>query len=417
MKSINITRKKGVLFLLGIFFCMAAIYLMIVRLKFIEYSSGDLYQDYFAAKHLLNHESIYSDITHPNYHPPLAAFLVAPLILLPYWYACLLWSIITVFLYFTSGWFVFKELDIRIPYYYMMVIIGYSLCWYPFQANIALGQWSILIGTCMVIGWISLRHQKDFLAGVVLGLSCLIKLYPGLIIIYLLLTKRWKALVTMISVVLVGFLIMGIILGPREIIYYFTTIVPRDVNAFIAFPGNYSILGILEIFFSDGAWVRPIFISPIPINLLTLVLDIGVFIILVRLMLHLPINKDNNDIKYALTIITMFFISPLSWQHMLTILILPIGILLMKIPSQVMKYKYGYSLALFVIVLLSIPDIEVGLLLIRFYYPNRIPWFSGLLFLAYDISLLILGILLLRSRRTEFEEFANNSTRQEILYP
>lgn len=311
MKSINITRKKGVLFLLGIFFCMAAIYLMIVRLKFIEYSSGDLYQDYFAAKHLLNHESIYSDITHPNYHPPLAAFLVAPLILLPYWYACLLWSIITVFLYFTSGWFVFKELDIRIPYYYMMVIIGYSLCWYPFQANIALGQWSILIGTCMVIGWISLRHQKDFLAGVVLGLSCLIKLYPGLIIIYLLLTKRWKALVTMISVVLVGFLIMGIILGPREIIYYFTTIVPRDVNAFIAFPGNYSILGILEIFFSDGAWVRPIFISPIPINLLTLVLDIGVFIILVRLMLHLPINKDNNDIKYALTIITMFFISPL----------------------------------------------------------------------------------------------------------
>lgn len=402
---------------MGVLLCFSAIYLMIVRLKFIEYSSGDLYQDYFAAKHLLNHESIYSDITPQNYHPPLAAFLFAPLALLPYGYACLTWSIITIFLYFTSGWLVLKELEIHLPYYYLLVIVGYSLCWYPFQANIALGQWSILIGTCLVIGWICLRHQKDFLAGVVLGLSCLIKLYPGLIIIYLLLTKRWKALVTMLSVVLVGFLIMGIILGPNEIIYYFTTIVPRDVNAFIAFPGNYSILGILEIFFVDGGWVKPIFISPIPINLLALVLDLGVLIFFVRLMLQLPINKDNNDIKYAITIIAMFFISPLSWQHMLTILILPIGILLMQIPSQGMKFKYRYSLALFVIVLLSIPDIEVGRFLIRLYAPNRIPWFSGLSFLAYDLGLLILCILLLRLRRTEFGDFTDNSIRQGVLYP
>jgi len=417
VKSTNITIKKGVILLLGVLLCISAIYLLIIRLKFIEYSSGDLYQDYFAAKHLLNHESIYSDITHQNYHPPLAAFLFAPLALLPYWYACLTWSIITIFLYFTSGWLVLKELDFRLPYYYLLVIIGYSLCWYPFQANIALGQWSILIGTCLVIGWICLRHQKNFFAGVILGLSCLIKLFPGLIIIYLILTKRWKALVTMISVVLIGFLVMGIILGPSEIIYYFTMIVPRDVNAFIAFPGNYSILGIFEIFFWDGAWVKPIFISPIPINLIALVLDIGVLIILIRLMLHLPINTDNDDIKYALTIITMFFISPLSWQHMLTILILPISIILMKMPSQVMKHKYGYSLALFGIVLLSIPDIEVGRFLIRLYDPNRIPWLSGLLFLAYDLGLLILCILLLRLRRTEYGDFTDNSIRQGVLYP
>ena len=390
--------KKAALVVIGLLFCIGAVYLINVRLRYLEYSSVDLQQDYYAANHLVNHESIYSDTEYLNYHPPIAAVLLVPLSYLPYKDAAIIWTVLSIILYTISGWLVFRELKIHLPREYLLIFFGFSFSWHPFLMNIGLGQWSIVIGFFIVLCWICLRHDRNILAGIILGLACLIKFYPGLLIVYMLLMKRWKALVTTILVVMLGTIIIALVVGPKEVVYYFTTILPSDTNRYSTSPENYSILGILGKFFAGGYLIEPIFISPISINLLAIILDIGVLIILVRTMLNLPIDKDSNDVKFALSLIAMLFISPVFWQHNLTILTIPIFILLMKIVNESFHMKYGYGLVLFGIILLSLPDIPIGRFLIELTYPDRLPWYLGFVFLFYDLGLLILWLLLHWSR-------------------
>ncbi len=300
MKEKHPIIKRGIITLVGISFCIAAIYLIGTRIAFIEYSTEDLQQDYFAAKHFVNHESIYSDLVYANYHPPLTALLLVPLSFLLYKDVVIIWTLLSIILYLITWWLLYKELKIHFPLEYALVFLGFILCWHPFLLNIGLGQWSILIGFCIVICWLCLRHDRNILAGIFLGLACLIKLTPGLLIVYLLFTKRWKTLVTSILVIIVGTLISVLILGPKEVTYYFTSVLPRNTSIFNTYPQNYSILGFLGKFFVNGDWVKPIIISPIPINIVALILDIVMLIILIKIMHRLPNDTDNNDIKFSL---------------------------------------------------------------------------------------------------------------------
>jgi hypothetical protein len=403
MKEKYSTIKRGIISLIGVSFCIAAIYLLNIRITSLEYSSEDLQQDYIAARHLVNHESIYSDIEHANYHPPLTAILLWPLSFLSYKEVIIIWTLLSIILYFITWWLIFKELNIHLPLEYLLVFLGFSFCWHPFLLNIGLGQWSILIGFCIAICWICLRHDKNLLAGIILGLACLIRLTPGLLIVYLLFSKRWKTMVTTILVVIVGTLILALIIGPEEVIYYFTTVIPHDTSIFNTYPQNYSILGFLGKYFVNGDWVKPIIISPIPINFLALILDIVMLIILIRMLNRLPNDKENNDIKFVLTIIAMFFISPVSWQHNLVLLTIPICIILKKIMNKSFNIKYGYGLIIFGIILLSLPDIQIDRILMNLTLPNRLPWYLGIGFLFYDVGLIILWFLLLPSRKAEGE--------------
>jgi len=205
----------------------------------------------------------------------------------------------------------------------------------------------------------------------------------------------------------VGIIILTFILGPEEVIYYFTTVIPRDTSIYNTFPQNYSILGILGKFFVNGEWVNPIFISPIPINIVALILDIVVLIILIRTMHLLQNDKDNNDINFVLPIVAMFFISPISWQHNLTILTIPICLLLKKIMNKSFNNKFGYGLIILVVFLLSLPDVQIDRLLISLVLPDRLPWYLGIGFLFYDVGLIILWFLLLPSRKAVVANIAN----------
>jgi hypothetical protein len=395
--------KKGRILAVGISFCIIAIYLLLGRINFFEYSSVDLQQDYYAAKHILNHESIYSDELYINNHPPATAIILVPLSFFPYKVAGIIWTLLSIVLYLYTGWLVINELNLHLPIEYIFVVIGFGLCWHPFLIHIGQGQWSILIGFCLAVCWISLRHDRNILAGVVLGLACLIKLFPGLLLLYMLFTKRLKAMVTTLLVIIFGTIITGIIVNPKDIIYYFTTVISYDTNMYSITPTNYSASGILSKFFSNsyGNWVTPIFISPIPIHWLTLIVDIILIFYLLIILRRHQNNQNYKDIIFSLFIISMLFISPVSWQHSLTVLILPVFIIYSNMKNRTLGSKYVYSLAILGLILLSIPDIQFDIFLIGLTFPDRLPWYFGIGFLYYDVGLVILYWLLLRSRKVE----------------
>lgn len=52
---------------------------------------------------------------------------------------------------------------------------------------------SELIAFLYVLCWVFLRRGNDAAAGIMAGLACTLKLYPGLLVVFLLLARRWRA--------------------------------------------------------------------------------------------------------------------------------------------------------------------------------------------------------------------------------
>lgn len=77
------------------------------------------------------------------------------------------------------------------------VLLGFALLWFPHLSQSMNGQFSTAILALVLVGWRSLRDGRDDFGGVALGAATAMKLFPGLLGIYLLATCRYRALPAM----------------------------------------------------------------------------------------------------------------------------------------------------------------------------------------------------------------------------
>ncbi len=408
--------------------------------------SSDFTQDYLAAQALRAGISIYTDFTNypilpqdypqaalfatpeqvNNFHPPFMALLFWPLTFLPYDVAITLWNILSIVCYLGVGAIIGRELYIKLARHQFILLLGLALCWYPFAAHIALGQISLQLILSLIGCWALLRHGRPRLAGVLLGFACLLKLFPGLIVAFLLfiglrnllrslpyaqapndlnllqliqqLTLRrvlanlrephWQAATTAIVVIAAGTLLVLLTVGRADMLHYSREAVPQQLEAFRAFVINHALAGPINRLLTDGPWVRPIVVAPLVAGLLNTLGRLTVLAIIAYQVWRLPATRRGDDIAFSLAFIAMLLISPLTWQHVFPVLALPFGLLLKPLLE-------GYSLRKLVwyllpLLMLSLPDIEIARALMAYYEPYRMPWYTSLLLLVPFMSLLLL---------------------------
>jgi hypothetical protein len=376
--------------------------LVTIRLINVTSTGYDFRQDYLAAQHLLAGNSIYSDFQPENNHPPFAALIFIPFALLTFNIAILLWSILSIFLYVLSAWIVLNELNIRLSTEWKVALLGIGLAWYPFQGHIALGQLSLLIVLCLIGCWALLRRKNEYAAGFLLGFACLIKLFPIVIFLYLLLQKRWRSILSAVFVIVIGSLLTWAAAGTQDILHYFQVIAPKNANDYYTFPVNVSLAGVISRLFVDGQWVRPIVSSKITATLLISAANLGIILILACVILRAPRGSIADDMAFAMTCIAMLLLSPITWAHIFPILIMPMGVLLKIIIGQPKQsLQLGSLVAL---VMVSLPDVDIGYGLMQHYDPYRIPWFAGIMLAIPTIGLILLWVLLFLVRKFDMTQ-------------
>jgi hypothetical protein len=397
----SVSIRKLVIGTIGVILCSTGIFLLIFRIPYLEVNSADFKQDYYAAQKLLSGQSIYSDQSHGNNHPPFVAVLITPFAFLSYKNAIILWSIISVILYCLIGWIVVNELNIDLSIEWKLIITGLALCWYQFHAHIALGQLSILISFLMIGAWVLMRQNKEIAAGVLIGLAISIKLFPGLILIYLVIKQRWRCALSAISTVFVLCALVIMWTGIDDFIWFFTEVTPKNAEAWVTFPPNISIGGSVAKFFLDGPWVQPIINSPESAQALTLGLTIILLIFLVNQIHKMPKSVEGTDIAFSINVLAMIIVSPIAWQHSFPLLALPLGILLARLQRE--PHIPTLRVMLLIVLMISLPDYEIGRALMAFYAPYRMPWYAALIFLIPTMSLLIIWPLVVRTGVKSFE--------------
>lgn len=351
---------------------------------------SDFYPYYQAGELIRAKKPIY---TFPNNNQtPTTCMIFVPLTFLSIKSAALLWISLTSICYFWIGIIILLELRISLTFYWGFFLFSLALCWYPFLINITLGQISNLISLLIILAWLFLRQKKDIGAGILLGIACLLKLFPGIFLIYLFLRKKWMALGVMIVTILVGFLLTLLVVDLKDIVYYFINFVTRQSSIWSGFPLNLSLNSIIQTLFIGNSQFSPqltplIYSKPVTI-ILTLILDLTIVILLLRQLIILPTTTHGDNIAFNYCIICMLLLSPIAWQHYYTILLLPLGYVF-KLFLQYKNLRF-FRLGLLSFLFLSLPSQEIASFIIQFFPSSILPWYT-----VFIIKIPILGIFLL----------------------
>lgn len=219
-------------------------------------AGGDLDQDYCAAKALLKGQSIYSDLNGlcntavernrtdvENFHPPITVLFLLPFVLadVSIQHTFIAWGILMMLIYTTIVFLSLREFEIA-PHL-RLVLLGFALLWFPQISQSMNGQFSTVVLGFVFLGWRMQRIHKDALSGVALGVAIAVKLFPGLLAIYLLLTRRFRAFAALTATFLLLQGLMLAVVGRADFVHYYASVLPEDSKRFMPYAMNQSFTG------------------------------------------------------------------------------------------------------------------------------------------------------------------------------
>jgi len=372
-----------------------------------NYRNGgsDFTQDYIAANSLRDGNSLYGeDVTRlaneilgfdevPNFHPPFNALLFLPLSILTYKTAYIVLGAISIILLLLINYLIVRGLEFSGEWFLNITI--FTLFWYPVIYCLGIGQSSMIIAACLIGGWFCLRSEKEYVAGFLFAIATLMKLFPGLVLLYLVMSKNWRSFLAMIFFIILGLSVTALVVGLEDMWTYAIIIISKDVDEWGGFVLNHSVSGIITRSFGEHTgWTEPLIQIPHINSLLIIFLNSAILIYTILKMRVMAIKKELSDYVFSLTIVAMLLLSPITWGHIFPVLILPIGLLLREYLNEPSSRKL--RLLLIILFLLSLPDVLIARGLMAIHHPFRMPWYSMLLTLGPGAGLLFMWVVFCR---------------------
>ena len=367
--------------------------------------SSDFVQDYISANSLRKGVSLYGEEIKklenemlgfngpPRFHPPFNAILFSPFAFLSYRNAFMVLDIISLILLLLINQLVVRGLELNKEWFVNLTC--FSLYWYPVFYCLGTGQSSMIIAACLIGGWFCLRRKKEYVAGFLFAIATLMKLFPGLVLLYLLISKNWRAFFTTIFFIVLGLSVTTLVVGLDDMQTYSNIMIGRFANEWSGFVLNHSLNGVITRLFGErSAWTEPLIQLPHINSLLIIFFNSAILIYTILKIRVMAIKKELADHAFGLTIVAMLLLSPITWGHIFPVLILPLSILLRDYIRDHSPRKL--RILLFIILLLSLPDVLIARGLMAIHHPFRMPWYSMLLTLGPSTGIMILWIVLTR---------------------
>jgi hypothetical protein len=308
----------------------------------------DFAQDWASARNLLEGHPVYRDqgealeeylglrpdksnpayrfVLKYNAHPPSSVLLVVPLASMDYADAFLAWNLISLALLAVCIFVIVRQLHLRVTV--LGLLVGWTLLIFcnPFRHQMTQGQLNMVLLALIVGGWALERSDRPVLAGVLLGLAAAIKLFPAFLLVYYAVLGRWRLVFGGVAAVVLATGLSLMALGRETYWVYYHDVVPhvatyRDwwVNA--SLPGLWN-----KLFLADSGHVVPLARSPGIYWSMLIVSGIlvgGVLLYAVRS----AGTRQEHDLTFSLAVIGMLLAGPITWDHGLVLLLVPILVL------------------------------------------------------------------------------------------
>ncbi len=281
----------------------------------------------------------------------------------------LLFSLASLASLFGTVWILRKGLGTpATPRLLAALTLGF-LGWFPFWMVLRSGQVGFVLTFLIVLAWYFLRSERNVAAGVCLGVATALKLFPGLFLVYLLLKRRkafWPGALTTAALLVGSF---GLVGWQNTLDYFKVTHFVQEY--YKVYPAN---LSMLSVFTTIAPGVEARFH-------LSRILSPMFFVAIVCLLAWTVTRKSRDvagtltfDLEYAMFMALLPVLSPVSWDHYLVVLILPIAVLMSCLRKGSLFGERGWWTAGFVVAfaILAVPRFFsnwVAVLILHMRYP------------------------------------------------
>ncbi len=284
---------------------------------------------------------------HYNAHPPSSVFLALPLGWLSYGDALLAWNVISLLMIFWSIYLIIRGLDLKIPAWFWLPGLAILLLYNPLKQQVNQGQLNGILLLLLTQAWLAERMGKERWAGFWIGLATVIKLFPGALFLFLLMRCRWRGVITGLFTMLAVTLITILVLGVETYEDYLFTVIPT-LNEFRAGKLNSSIWGFwIKLFIgSQSEKVQALAAWPW-LAWLGIAISAGLVTWAIGWVAWRSRTQESGDAAFALTLTGMALLSPITWDHSLLLLFMP----LFWLWKQVKAGSIVNRLSLFLIVM------------------------------------------------------------------
>lgn len=372
---------------------------------------SDYEQDYLAAHALMEKKSIYSELCSAKYmvpslqqsetsilnsHPPAYILILFPLSYLKYESAFVVLGFLS--LLSLIGCVIVTLNEIKFPVKWSWTFGAIILVHPSVLACLATGNLSLILSLNIILVWFSLRRNLNNIAGALLAIATSLKLFPGFLILVFLITGNFEALISFIVVFCVIFMLSSLTIGFDELLRYVFMVVPNNMDHYVSHAFNLSISGAIHRLIGNynewSPWLGRLAVMPLLSSILTIGLSIMVLLFASAVIIQTPSEDRKVDEVFAILLICMLLISPLTWIHIFPVLIVPLSLLL-RDDLQYSK-RGGLFAFMIIVILISIPEKFVAQHLIKYLHTFILPWYTNFLLLAPFWGLLLLFSIFLK---------------------
>ncbi|MCS6881153.1 MAG: DUF2029 domain-containing protein [Chloroflexaceae bacterium] len=264
----------------------------------------------------------------------------------------------------------------------------------PLADTIAFGQIDLVLLVVLTAALWALREERDGLAGALVALGALFKLYPVILLVFFALKRRWAGLWGFVLGMLLFNGIAVAVMGWEMHRVYLFDVLPK-IGGTTAWIENQTLTGFVARLAASP--MSATIFQDQTLRLLGMALSAGVALAVCALAL-IPFDRRSPAfaLQYGLFLLLMVLCVPAAWMHYETLLVIPFAAMLLRLWGQ--RTPLGYMLAL-------------GLSFALIAYGNQWSFFNGtvtgvlsLLGISYKLyGMLLLGFLssaaLLAARR------------------
>src|SRR5579884_2401760 len=173
----------------------------------------DFVQDWISARCLLEGEPVYTRLEGPierhlglrvppgsltigyNAHPPTSVLLAVPFAGLDYYDASVAWNLLSLAALVVSLGLVLWQLHLPFSAWSVLPLVTLLLICAPLRYQVALVQLNLFLLLLVTGAWVADRTGRPTWAGVLIGAATAIKVFPGLLFLYLAARRQWRGLV------------------------------------------------------------------------------------------------------------------------------------------------------------------------------------------------------------------------------
>ncbi len=338
---------------------------------------------------------------HPTPHPPTMGLLLLPFAYIDYTLGSLIWLVSEFLLWIAAVALLARLIQFHLRPLLVTLIALALVAWDPVFGEFKWGQVGMLLLFLYISMLLLLKRDHPGGAGVLFGLALLIKPLTVPVAALLLLRRQWRMLGTTLATVVAGYSAALLLIGPSELVRYFTQSLPAVGRFYSTFWPNISLATLGSRLF-ESMWLPatlphpeesimvsdPLIGSPLAAQAIIILLPLLVISVALWAVRWLPLDR-----AIASLVCISIAVSPISWVHY--------EVLALPLVAQTLAWLRSHrwprkpTLAVTCILLLMLFPLmawlHLGLLLTRPRMEGELPYYPA----VATLPVLIPGALLL----------------------